>query len=52
MVGGGLHEGGGSAIYSYIFERGWLKGNSFKRHGGGGYEGAAYTNEYGNSTYI
>ena len=26
---------GGSNIYSFIFERGWLNGNSVKRHGGG-----------------
>ena len=35
VVGGDLHEGGGSTIYSFIFERGWLKGNSVQRHGGG-----------------
>ena len=40
MVGGGLHEGRWlSYIYSFIFERGWLKGNSVVRHGGGGQGG-------------
>ena len=42
MVGGGLHEGGGSTIYSYIFERGWLKGNSVQRNGGGLHERVRY----------
>ena len=34
VVGGVLHEGGGSTIYSFILERGWLKRNSVKRYGG------------------
>ena len=37
-----LYEGGGSTIYSLIFEMGWLKGNSVQR------QGVAYTSEYGN----
>ena len=41
VLGGGLHEGGGSTIYSFIFERGRLKGNFVQRHG------AAYTSQYG-----
>ena len=51
VVRGDLHEGGGSTIhvYSFIFERGWLKENSVQRHGCpvGLHEGAAYTSEYG-----
>ena len=43
----GLHEGGGSTVYSFIFGRAWLKGNSVQRYGGGLHEGAAYTSEYG-----
>ena len=46
-VGGGRHEGGGSTIYSFIFERVWLKASSDQRYGGGLHEGAAYTSEYG-----
>ena len=34
VIGGGLHEGGGSLI----LERGWLKGNSVQRHKGAAYK--------------
>ena len=41
VVGGGLHEGGDSTIYSFIFERGWLRKIVSKDMG------VAYTCEYG-----
>ena len=41
MVGDGLHEGAGSTIYSFIFERGGLREILSKDMG------VAYTSEYG-----
>ena len=46
-VGGGLHEGGGVHIYSYIFEMGWLKQNSLKVYGVGVAYKKACMSEYG-----
>ena len=36
--------GGGSTIYSFMFERGWVKGSSVKRQGG---EGGVHERVYG-----
>ena len=38
-------KGGGSTIYSFIFERVWLKRNSVQRHWGGLYEGGGGLHE-------
>ena len=39
VVGDGLQEEGVSTIYSFIFERGWLKGKSVNVYRGGLQEG-------------